>query len=171
MNTKAKSNSVITHDVDTLKSIVTFNVLGVGSLSIDFVNVSQENKHQAMIHGFIQRISDAAAISRDTETGQPATAQEKFDAMKKLVGHYESGTSEWSRVAAAGEGKSGGLLLQALIALSPSKTREELVTWMKGKTKAQLSALRAEPRIAAEIARIRPVSLEVDTDALLSELK
>lgn len=168
MNTKAKSNSVITHSVNGQR--ITFSVKDVGDMTLNIGAIHVNNVQQATVHGFIQRISDAAATSRDTETGQPATAQKKYDAMKRLINHYESGTSEWSRVAAAGEGKTGGLLLQALIALSPSKTREELVAWMKAKTKAQLAALRAEPRIAAEIARIRPASLEVDTDALLSEL-
>lgn len=169
MNTKAKSNSVITHAVDG--SMIVFNVLGIGRLAFETSRASTENQNQARVHGFIQRISDAAAISRDPETGQPASAQDKFDAMSRLVAHYESGTSEWSRKPVAGERERGGLLFKALCKMSPTKTPEEIRSWMDGKTKAQLSAIRTSAKVASVIESIRPVSLDVDVDAMLDELE
>lgn len=160
MNTKAKSNSVITHNV--VGSLITFTVLGVGKIPFDTGNASSDCGRHAMIHGFIQRISDAAAISRDPETGEPATPQDKFDAMKRLVDHYESGTSEWSRKPIAGEGQKGGLLFKALCQMSPSKAPEEIRAWMDGKTKAQLATIRASERVAVVIASLRPASGDVD---------
>lgn len=169
MNTKAKSNSVITHNVSE-DTFITFNVLGVGSLTLDTTNLSNECRNRAMIHGMIQRISDAAAISRDTETGQPATAQEKFDAMKRLVDHYESGTAEWSRVAAAGEGKSGGLLARALVKIT-GKPMAEVQEWMTAQDKADLSRLRHSPQVSEAIASFRSADTEEVAARLLDELK
>lgn len=169
MNTKAKSNSVITHEVTD--DHVVFHVLGVGDIALNMAAISSENKARACLHGMIQRISDAAAISRDSETGEAATPQDKYDAMQRLVTHYESGTSEWSRRPVAGEGKSGGLLFKALCAMSAeTKTADEIREWMATKTKAQLTALRNSPKVAAIIAELRPVSIEVDADALMDEL-
>lgn len=169
MNTKAKSNSVITHEVN--EHSLVFNVQGAGRLVFNTLLVSKENHMQAKMHGFIQRISDAAAISRDPETGQPASAQDKFDAMSRLVAHYESGTSEWSRKPVAGERERGGLLFKALCKMSPTKTPDEIRTWMDGKTKAQLSAIRTSAKVATVIESIRPVSADVDVDAMLDELE
>lgn len=170
MNTKAKSNSVITHAMDNAGNI-TFTVLGIGDMVIHPDTLHPDVMRRAALHGMIQRISDAAAISRDAETGKPASAQDKFDAMQRLVAHYESGTSEWSRKPVAGEGKSGGLLFRALCIMSAeTKTAEEIKEWMGTKTKAQLTALRNTAKVAAIIESIRPVSLEVDADALMDEL-
>lgn len=164
MNTKAKANSVITHQVGD--NTIMFNVLGVGEMILDMNAVHKDIVVRAAIHGMIQRISDAAAISRDPETGKPASAQDKFDAMSRLVAHYESGTSEWSRKPVAGEREKGGLLFKALCQMSPSKSPTEIRAWMDGKTKAELATIRASKRVASVIATLRPVTGEVD----LSEL-
>lgn len=167
-----KSNSVITHEVFQDSGVIKFTVIGAGVIEFNTNNASAECKLHARVHGFIQRISDAAAISRNPDTGAPATPQEKFDAMSKLVAHYESGTSEWTRVRAAGEGQSGGLLFRALCIMSAeTKSPEEIKTWMSTKTKAQLAALRATERVATIIATLRPASIEVDADALMNELE
>lgn len=169
MNTKAKSNSVITHEIES-DGIIVFNVLNAGKISFNPHNTSVENQERAMAHGFIQRISDAAAIPRDTETGKSATADEKFEAMLKLVKHYESGTAEWSRVRESGEGNSGGLLLAALVKMS-GKPKEEIRTWMKSQTRTQLDAMRDTDRVKKVIDSIRPApSISVDTDAMLAEI-
>lgn len=169
MNTKAKSNSVISSVIGDNK--IFFEVLGVGQLVLDFAKMNSAIIERAAMHGMVQRISDAAAIPRDLETGESATAQDKFDAMQRLVSHYESGTAEWSRRPQPGEGKSGGLLFKALCVMSAeTKTPAEIKEWMTGKTKAQLTALRNQPKIAEVINSLRPVSMEVDTDALLDEL-
>jgi len=169
MQTKAKANSVITHSISPSGDELAFDVLGVGVLRFDLTAVHGDIRHHAFVHGMIQRISDAAAISRDPETGEPATAQDKFDAMQRLVAHYESGTPEWSRRAAPGEGNKGGLLFKALCIMSAeTKTPEDIKAWMAGKTKAQLAALRATERVAAIIATLRPDS--GNADELLDEL-
>jgi hypothetical protein len=173
MNTKAKSNSVITHEVQTGDegTIIRFNVLGAGTVELNLDDCHNDIIQRAAVHGMIQRISDAAAIGRNPETGQSASPQDKLSAMTALVEHYTTGTSEWSRRPQAGEGRSGGLLFRALCQMSEgTRTPEEIREWMAGKTKAQLAALRASERVAAIIATLRPVSIEVDTENLLDEL-
>lgn len=171
MNTKAKSNSVITHAVTTDWDNITFSVKNAGEIVLDLEKVNPKLHKMAVVHGFIQRISDAAAIPRDTVTGKSATPQEKFDAMAKLVAHYESGTPEWSRVRESGEGNSGGLLLAALTQLSPTKSKDEIRSWMKSQTRAQLDALRDTDRVKKVIDSLRPTpSISVDTDAMLAEI-
>lgn len=168
MVTKPKSNSVVTHDVGAMDEYVTFTVLGAGKMTLEFAKMSDENQKRAMVHGMIQRISDAAAISRNPDTGKPATAQEKYDRMAQLVAHYESGTSEWSRVGQGG-GNKGGYLFRALQILYPNRPIDELKSWMDKKSKSEQAALRASPKVRAIIDTFVEDS-DIDTDAMLDEL-
>lgn len=99
MQTKAKTNSVVTHAVEG--RVITFNVKDAGSFTLDLDACSQAVRDRAMLHGMIQRISDRAAISRDSETGRAATPQEKLDAMKGLADFYATGTEDWAQRAAS----------------------------------------------------------------------
>lgn len=94
MTKTLKANSIITTTV--AGDIITFTVKDAGALTLDLSKVSPVNATRAMRHGFIQRVSDKAAISRDTKTGLSATPAEKLAAMKTLVDHFMSGTEEWS---------------------------------------------------------------------------
>lgn len=166
MNTKAKSNSVITHDMDN--NGINFHIAGMPTLSLWFDKVSGSNQKRAMIHGFVQRISDAAAISRNPETGKPATAQEKYDAMARLVNHYESGSTEW-RIAGTGGGVArSSVLLDAMVQLYPARSRDELKTWLASKSKSERAKLAQSERVRPIIAAMIPVS--GDADAMLDEL-
>lgn len=113
MQEKAKSNSTITHR--RVDGKIEFTVLGAGVFTFDPDKVSAENRARAMIHGFLQRISDRAAISRNPENGQPATPQDKFERMKAMAEHYESGTTEWGLRAPATPGVDSGLTIRAMI--------------------------------------------------------
>lgn len=170
MVTKPKSNSIITHAVEG--QTILFTVADVGTLKLNIGAVHVNNVQQATVHGFIQRISDAAAIPRNTETGQSATPQEKFDAMARLVGHYESGSSDW-RILGAGGGlaRTGGYLFAALSELFPTKSADEVRAWMKSKSKDELTALRTKGRAADIIRRMEAErSAGVDVDGLLGEM-
>lgn len=172
---KAKSNSVITHEI--LRSeegaiSVKFKVLGAGDTTLELSRIAQSNKDRAMIHGFIQRISDAAALSRNPSTGQPASPTDKLNAMAELVEHYMSGTEEWSRKRAAGVGAESGLLLEALCRMYPSKDRESLAAWLKQRNPAERAGLMAEQRVKGMIDSIRAerAPKDVDAGALLADL-
>lgn len=118
MQTKPKSNSVVTHrrlDDGRLE----FTVVGAGKFEFDPARASQANRERAMIHGWLQRIADAAAIPRDKETGASATPDAKMARMKALAEFYEAGGVEWNmkagpRVVVA-KGPNVGKIIMAMI--------------------------------------------------------
>jgi hypothetical protein len=160
-----KSNSVITHEI--VDNELVFTVVGAGKLTFQPQAVSETNRHRAELHGWIQRISDAAAISRDPETGKPATALEKYEAMKALVDHYETGTSEWSRVRVGG-GEVKGQLFKALCVIYPAKTPDDIRAWLDGKSKDEKKALRQSKKVRDAIASFTDGS---EGDDILAELE
>ena len=169
MTPKAKSNSVITTRIEG--SRIFFTVLGAGELVLDMSKMHEAMRMQACGHGMIQRVSDGAAIPCDPETGLPATPQEKFDAMKRLVDHYESGTDQWRLVVAAGE-RSGGLLFEALRRERPDADAETLRTFIKGLSKADQAALLASEELAPHVTAIRAAAGKGrDVSGMLSALK
>lgn len=97
---KVRANAVV--QVRKMDGKLEFLVKGVSTpIVFDPDKCSAEVRARAMIHGFTQRISDGAALSRDTATGLPATPEAKHARMKALADHYMSGTTEWAlRVAA-----------------------------------------------------------------------
>lgn len=116
MVTKAKSNSVITAHPDPEAQTLTFKVLGVGDIVLNLAGVGEGVRIRALYHGLTQRVSDAAAIPFNKETGKYATPQEKYEAMRALVEHYNAG-GDWARGRAAGGARVGGetaLILRAL---------------------------------------------------------
>lgn len=169
MNTKAKSNSVVTHTYDPAANVIVYTVIGIGPLTLHIDKMSTENWGHAAAHGMIQRISDAAAISRNPETGKPATAQEKYDAMARLVNHYESGSAEW-RIAGAGGVARSSVLLDAMVQLYPAKTREELKTWLASKSKSERAKLAQSSRVRPIIAAMTPLDDIERAEAMFNEL-
>ena len=72
-----------------------------------------------------------------------------------------------------GGGGSGGLLFKALCRMYSNKSPEQITAFLAGKTDADKTALRKNPKIAAIIEEIRAEtgkSANIDTDELLAEL-
>lgn len=164
-------------NVTTNKSVIESTING-NTLTLAFSNGSQivvdaatlapEIRDAAMMHGLRQKLGDAAAISRDTTTGRAASVEDKFNAVKEVADRLVAGL--WNKVReGGGGGNTGGLLLRALCEVYPRKTREELATWLEGKTAKEKMALRANEKIAALIASYNVGS--VKGDDLLSELE
>lgn len=101
--TKMKSNSVITHEVDEAQGRITWRVVGEEPLTLDLAGLAEAVRQRAMIHGLVQRVSDRAAISRDPETGRPATPGDKRARMAALVEHLARG-GDWEMGRAKGAG-------------------------------------------------------------------
>lgn len=139
------------------------------TIKVDVGDLSKEIQSMALLHGLKQKIVDAAAISRNTETGRSATIEDKYEAAKEVAERLVTGA--WNKIREGGGGGGGGLLLQALVNLYPTKSREELEEFISGKSKAEQSALRVNPKIAAEIAKIQSARAAIDSDDLLGELE
>lgn len=110
---------------------------------------------QAIVHGLKQKLVDAAAISRNPETGRSATVEDKFAAVKEVYDRLLSGQWNKTREGGAGGG-NGGLLFAALVRLyAGRKTDEEIRGFLAGKSDAEQAALRASSRVAPIIQAIK----------------
>ena len=170
-----KSNSVIS--VETLGDRITFNVIGAGSLTLDLNSLSKEVLSRAALHGMKQRISDAAAIPRSLETGLSATPEEKFNAMKALVEHYSSGSSDWNRARAAGGGvgkDTSGQTIAAMKRVWPDKDPETLIAATMSKRgierKAALALYAGTKQVLEAIALLKAERSSVSADSLLDDM-
>lgn len=141
-------------------------------LTIAVSELSPDMVIQAALHGLKQKLCDAAAISRDPDTGRSATVEDKYRAVRVVFDRISAG--EWNATRAGGEGTgAGGLLFRALRRLYPQRTEQQLVDYLAGKTKAEQAALRLNPKVAAIIDTIKAESAKtssIDTDALLDDL-
>lgn len=173
-----RSNSIIGTEIirrpeDQEPIGIMFTVKGAGVVSLQLSKIHADNLRHAAIHGMIQRISDAAAISRNPETGAAASPEAKLEAMQKLVAHYESGTAEWTRVREAGP--KGGLLFEALVRMGNSA--EEVREFLDGLSDKEQAALREDSDVAPIIAQIKAEKAKADTGpkpdtkAMLASLK
>lgn len=162
---EVKKASTIESTITDLVLVLTFS--NGKTIEIDANTLSPDIQKQAMMHGLKQKLADAAAISRNTETGRAASVEDKFAAVEEVANRLKANEG-WNKVREGG-GQSGGLLLRALCELMPRKTREELAEWLAGKTDKERAALRASETIAAKIATYKPVDAEL-ADNLLAEL-
>ena len=107
-----------------------------------------------MWHGAKQKFIDAAAISRNPETGRSATAEDKMNAVLEVIERCVIG-HQWNKIREGGGG-SGTLLLAALERLyAGKKDRVTLNTYLDGLTTDQKRALERNARVAPIIEAIR----------------
>lgn len=140
-------------------------------LELNVFDLVESIRTQAMLHGLKQKLIDAAAISRDPETGKSATPDDKWAAVRAVYDRLMRG--EWNATRGEGTGSGNGLLFRALVRMYPAKTADQLREYLDGKTKAEQAALRANPKVAAVIEEIKAESVKaggVDSDSLLDEL-
>lgn len=166
----AKRNTAISAMIDNNTLTLTF---ANGETLIMRGNALNSDVQQyAMMHGLKQKLVDAAAISRNPETGRAASIEDKFQAVKTVFDRLLAG--QWNATREGG-GATGGLLLQALCRMyAGRKTADELKAFLADKTDAEKTALRKNPRVAQIIEDIRAEqgkAANIDTDELLGELE
>lgn len=153
---------------------------GAGRLVLTFANgrvitlttreLSGEIGAMAVLHGLKQKLVDAAAISRNPDTGRSATIEDKFSAVHDVYQRLLSGL--WNEPREGGGG--GSLLFKALCRVFANKTPDAIRSWLDGKTDAEKAALRKNPKVAAAILAIQAEQANtdgIDTDAMLDELE
>lgn len=142
-------------------------------LEITERQLSADMRAHATIHGLKQKLVDAAAISRNTETGRAASVADKFEAVKEVYDRLLSG--EWNKRREGGAGVSGGLLFRALCRMyEGKKTPDDIRAFLEAKTDAEKAALRKNSKVAAIIEEIRAESAKgdaADSDELLADLE
>lgn len=129
-------------------------------------------REQAIYHGLKQKLVDAAAISRNPETGRSASIEDKYQAVRAVYDRLISG--HWNAVRGEGGTGTGGLLFAALCRMyAGRKTEEELREWLATKDKKAQAELRKNPKVAAIIEQIKAERGADDDgvgEALLDEL-
>lgn len=185
MQAKPKVNSVITHALSEDKCIITFTVKDAegpgrpGRFTFDVTAAHPNMQHMAAVHGFIQRISDGAAMSRNKETGKPATPAEKMARMQAIADHYASGADTWAmNRTAGGEGRGQGpsIVVRAFAAIQGlsvadalARVREQAEK-QRVTTKAYLKKLATAKAIIDKVAELRAAEASADGDELLANL-
>lgn len=106
-----------------------------------------------MWHGAKQKFIDAAAISRNPETGRSATVADKKAAVLEVIERCTV-HGQWNKTREGGG--AGTLLLEALCRVYAGKrSRADLVLFLDGKTPEERRALERNARIAPVIEAIR----------------
>ena len=143
-------------------------VVGVGTIEVCMDDLHESIVELCAMHGLKQKIIDAAAMSRDPETGRSATTTDKFRAMQAVADRLLAG--QWN---AAGREATGGIALVALFRIFAGKrTEEEVRTWFMGKTDAERNRIKKDPNVAKVIAEIQAerAAMAEDGESLLDEL-
>ena len=158
---------------DVFGNTLTLNFLSGQELSIDITQLSEEIRTQAMIHGLKQKLVDAAAIARNTDTGQSATAADKYNAVKTVYDRITSAAGTWNAVREGVEKQAGGVFVRAMMELT-GKTKAQIDVAMGSYTKEQVAALKKNPKVLDIIHRMeRDAALAKvgnDGDDLLAQL-
>ncbi len=167
---------------DTKRNATISATINGNTLALTFANGETLTMHggalngdvqqYAMMHGLKQKLVDAAAISRNPETGRAATVEDKYQAVKAVFDRLLGG--QWNATREGG-GNAGGLLAQALTRMyAGRKTAEDIKAFLAEKSDAEKTALRKNPRVAQIIEDIRAEqgkAAGIDTDELLGELE
>lgn len=161
-------DATITGD-DILTASLTLAFSNGLRISVNPATLTASIQHMAMMHGLKQKLVDAAAISRNPDTGRSATIDDKYNAVREVYDRLMSG--QWNKNRDAGTGTKGGLLFRALCMMYADKTPDAIKAFLDKKTPAEKTALRNTAKIAAIIATFKQDDdSDIDADTLLDEL-
>lgn len=122
----------------------------------------------ALVNGYAQKIGDAGAIARSTETGKSATDADKRAAMQTVVDRLVAG--EWNATAKTRAPKTidVGALVAAIAGIS-GKGVVAVRAYVEGRTEEQRAALAGSKQFAAAyataLAQARPAT-DIDTSEI-----
>lgn len=170
----ARKNAVVSVSLNDQNAIV-FTVEGEGTVTISPEVLSDEIRNRAMIHGIVQKVSDAAAM------GKGATPGDKFAAMQAVAARLLEG--DWSKRNGDGAGPVQGLIFRAFrefvetkakAAKKPIPAEADIRAVYDAKDRKGQLALRNVPEIADIIERMKAEKgasgQSVDVDSLLGDL-
>lgn len=166
--TETKRQPAIEAQTDHKQGLLNLTFANGRQLNLHVSELTAEIREQALLHGLKQKLVDAAAISRNPDTGKSATVDDKYAAVREVYDRLLDGN--WN---APREGSGQSSLLQAAMVEFSGKDAATVKTWLDGKTDAEKKALSLNPKVAAIINRIRAERAKTDginSDELLSEL-
>jgi len=125
--------------INAVAQTVTFTFEGdLAPIVLAMSQVNPANATYAMLHGFAARVGDNAAIQKSAENNYTVTEAMRRDAVKELVDHYASGSTDWSPKAKAKVEKLNPHIMA--IAQKRNCTYEEAQAWFNAKLMAELEA-------------------------------
>lgn len=124
----------------------------VGTIRVDASDLATEIRTMAMLHGLRQKICDAAAIARNTETGRSASITEKHAEMRAVADRLMDG--QWNAKRESAESSENSIIIRAVAEVMNMSESDALAAYAK-LAREQKTKLRSNPRVAAVIARIR----------------
>lgn len=140
-----------------------------GEIAVNLNALDENIKFRLMVHGAKQKISDAAAIPRDEETGLSATPSQKFEAMRAVALRLIDGSWGIERTGAA-SALHVPTLIDALVEFTGQDV-ETIAVKVNGMKPAERTALRDNPKIAGIYARLRAAqNPTINSDELLDAL-
>jgi uncharacterized FAD-dependent dehydrogenase len=110
---KQRANSAYSFSIKDGKLVWDFGSIGV--LRFDPDKASAVNRHRAIAHGFKQRIIDAGAL--DADANGKVSPSDKYEQMKRVVEHLESGSTDWNLKPTVGTTGPASYVTKALVAL------------------------------------------------------
>lgn len=178
----ARKNALIsvTHE----NAVLTFTVGEAGTFAIDTSALAEEIRTRAMLHGLVQKVSDAAAIAKaDLPTDANEAAMAKFNAMQSVADRLTAEVPEWSKRSGDSSGPVAGVIYLAFAEWvgdvaakkkSPVPAAEAIRALYDARSRADQLALRNVPAIGKIIERIKSErgsrAETIDTSSLLGEL-
>lgn len=177
-----KANQVVSYEINTEDGTITFTVKGHSPLVMDMTKLHSDNINRAAFVGMAQvRIVDAAAVNRADKDGNLLDEAErtriKYERMKKLVDHYESGSADWNvRVSQKAE-TDHSLTLRAMeqvLGRDRAGVEAAIAQWTNsghGSRGIILEAWAARADVAEAIREYKAErTANVDSDKMLAEL-
>lgn len=175
-----RKNALIT--VEPTDNGLVFTVGSAGSFTLNPTALGEDIRSRAMLHGLVQKVSDAAAIAKSELSGDAEKdAATKLAAMQSVAERLANG--EWSKRSGDGSGPVAGIIYRAFeewaLAMAAkgkkeAPTAEKLRSVYDAKSRAEQLALRNVPAIAKIIERMKSErgtkGETVDTAGLLGEL-
>lgn len=169
----ARKNAIVSVEVANGNPV--FTVADEGTFTVNLSGLSDEIRNRALLHGIVQKVSDAAALGKD------ATPGDKFAAMNSVADRLANG--DWSKSRGDGSGPVQGIIYRAFREYvetmatkrkKPVPSDEEIRAVYDAKDRAEQLALRKVPEIADIIERIKAekgsTGQTVDVDNLLGDL-
>lgn len=166
-----KSSRVISVETNLSSQTLVISVSGKTPLTFHAERLSVPCRTAALMLGAKNRIVDTAAKSRDPATGLPASVDEKYESMKRIIEHLESGSMEWAVRSAPRSASDENLLIAALMEVLGQKDRAKVASVVKSWDRAKRDAVRMRDDVKTVVDRITSENAaDVDTDDLLAEI-
>lgn len=126
-------------------NLVLFQFDGLESITFDATKASSDNRAYAMMHGFMSRIGDAAALSRDKAAGNTITEAMRRAEVESLVNFYhDAANKDWALRTISSKAPAINPLWQA-IATKRGITYEAYMEERVAKDLAELAELNTIP--------------------------